>query len=104
MELAAESENSAGQQALMHAKAMDSIESKLQQLTVSWQEFVSNLSDSKIFKGVIDVLKGLINLLNSGNQPLTMLSLTLVALAKPIQKLGEAGGEKLKNLWTNLKE
>ena len=96
MELAAESENSAGQQALMHAKAMDSIESKLQQLTVAWQEFVSNLSSSSIFKGAIDTVTALINSLNSGRKPLTFLVAGVSAIARIV------GGEGFKSIQGSL--
>ena len=98
LELSEESANSAGQQALMHAKAMDSIESKLQQLTVAWQEFVSNLSNSNIFKGIIKGLTNLINLLNGANQPLTLMVGGLAMLSSRLASNGtfSAIGDKLK--------
>jgi TP901 family phage tail tape measure protein len=86
-ELADESANSAGMQALMHAKAMDSIESKLQQFKVAWQEFVSNLASSDLFKGIIDALTKFINLINSGNKPMILLSLAIAAVGKKLKEL-----------------
>ena len=49
LDLSEQSANSAGQQALMHAKAMESIESKTQQLRVAIQELISNVASSDVF-------------------------------------------------------
>lgn len=84
LELSEDSANSAGMQSLMHAKAMDSLESKLQQLTVAWQEFVSNLSSSDVLKTAVSLLTGLMNSINSGNTPLLLLSTTLALVRKQI--------------------
>lgn len=86
LELAAESENSAGMQALMHAKAMESVESKTQQLNVAWQEFVSNLTDSSVIKGVISTLTSLLNTINSGAAPMRLLSAAVIIFRKQITK------------------
>ena len=103
LELSEESANSAGQQSLMHAKAMDSIESKLKQLTVAWQEFVSNLANSKIFKVAIEGLTKLINLINKGNQPI---SLMVAGVSAIVTTIGDAGfktiGSKLKGFFEPL--
>ena len=87
LDLADQSANSAGQQALMHAKAMESIESKVQQFQVAWQEFISNIADSSVFKGVISSLTSLINKVNSGSKPLFLLSTAIVAVLKQVGKL-----------------
>ena len=81
LDLADQSTNSAGQQALMHAKAMDSIESKMKQFQVAWQEFVSNLASSNLFKGLIEGLTKLLDLFNSGNQPIILLSTAIGLLS-----------------------
>ena len=68
LELSEDSANSAGQQALMHAKAMESIEAKVQQFQVAWQEFTSNLASSDFFKTAIEGATKFINAINSGTR------------------------------------
>jgi len=94
LDLADQSANSAGQQALMHAKAMDSITSKTQQLQVAWQEFVSNLTESDFLKDIIVGLTKLVDLFNDGNKPLALFSLGVVALGKKIKDLQPIINEK----------
>ena len=89
-DLAEQSANSAGQQALMHAKAMDSITSKMQQFKVAWQEFVSNLSSSSFFKTVISWATRLLNLFNSGTKPVTIFATAIALLAPKLKEMGEA--------------
>ena len=101
LELAAESENSAGQQALMHAKAMDSITSKTQQLTVAWQEFISNLGDNNIIKGAISTLTQLIKLFNT--KPLALMTIGVIAMRKQINELAQVIGVKLIDSFKKLK-
>lgn len=101
LELSEESENSAGQQALMHAKAMDSITSKTQQLTVAWQEFISNLGDNNIIKGAISSLTELIKLFNT--KPLALMTVGIIAMRKQINELAQVVGVKLINSFKNLK-
>lgn len=101
LELAAESENSAGQQALMHAKAMDSITSKTQQLTVAWQEFISNLGDNNIIKGAISALTQLIKLFNT--KPLALMTVGVIAMRKQINELAQVIGIKLIDSFKKLK-
>lgn len=87
LDLAGQSANSAGQQALMHAKAMESIESKLQQFQVAWQEFISNLTDSDFFKGIIETLTKFINSINDGATPVALMGTAIALLIKNITKL-----------------
>ena len=87
LELSEDSANSAGQQALMHAKAMESIESKVQQFQVSWQEFTSNLASSDFFKGAIELATKFMNVINSGTKPLVLLSTGIALLSKHLVKL-----------------
>lgn len=104
LDLATESENSAGKQALMHAKAMESIESKVQQANVAWQEFISNLTNSSIIKGVITLFTKFINTINSGSKPLTLLSLGFTLLAKKAKDLQLPITQKFKDLFKTLKD
>ena len=87
LDLSEQSANSAGQQALMHAKAMDSITSKTQQLKVAIQEFISNVASSDLFKGLIEGATSLVKAFNSGIGPVKLLAAALFLLRKPIQNL-----------------
>lgn len=105
LDLADQSANSAGQQALMHAKAMDSIESKVQQFQVAWQEFISNLTDSSLIKGLIGTLTKLLDLFNGANKPITLvamavglLSTKLKGMEVPLAKKGREWAATLKTL------
>lgn len=98
LELAAESENSAGQQALMHAKAMESVESRVEQMSVAWQQFISNLTNSESIKGVITLMTKVIDLFNSGNKPLALFSLAINVLAKRMKNLNAPIANKIKEV------
>ncbi len=99
LDLSEQSANSAGQQALMHAKAMDSITSKMQQMQVAWQEFISNLTESDFLKGIISGITKLIDLFNDGNKPLALFGLGIMALSKKVKELQPTINEKLGGLF-----
>lgn len=99
LELSEDSANSAGQQALMHAKAMDSITSKAEQLQVAWQEFVSNLASSDLFKGAISGLTKLLNLVNSGRKPLSLLTIGVALLSKKMNELQKPIANKISEVF-----
>lgn len=98
LDLSNQSQNSAGMQALMHEKAMDSIESKMQQFEVAWQEFVSNLTNSNFIKGVITGLTKLLDLFNGGNKPIALMSIAIGLLTKKLVGLTQPLKDALKNL------
>ena len=104
LELAEESENSAGQQALMHAKAMESVESKVQQLNVAWQQFISSLTDSNAIKTVITTTTKLVNILNSGSRPTVLLATGIALLAKHMKNLNLPIANKIKDMVKSFKE
>lgn len=104
LELAEESENSAGQQALMHAKAMESVESKVQQLNVAWQQFISSLTDSNAIKTVITTITKLVNILNSGSRPTVLLATGIALLAKHMKNLNLPIANKIKDMVKSFKE
>jgi TP901 family phage tail tape measure protein len=87
LDLSEQSADSAGQQALMHAKAMESIKSKLQQFQVAWQEFISNLTDSDFFKSIIETMTKFIGSINSGATPVALMGTAIALLVKNITKL-----------------
>lgn len=64
---------------------MDSIEAKMDSLAASWQEFSMSLLNSDLFKGVLDILQMIINVLNTiggvGDGILIQVPLIIAALA-----------------------
>lgn len=93
LELAEESENSAGMQSLMHAKAMESLNSKVEQMGVAWQQFISNLSDSDTIKGLVDLITKLINQINKGQAPVVLLGGLISALSTKMAKVKVSIGD-----------
>lgn len=103
LDLSEQSANSAGMQALMHAKAMDSIESKMQQFQVTWQEFVSNIASSDLFKGLISSLTKLLNVFSSGNKPIMLLATGIGLLSSKLKNLQAPLVNKLKDFANTFK-
>ena len=66
---------------------MESIESKLQQFQVAWQEFISNLANSDVFKNIIDSLTRLMDKINGGSTPVVLLGTAVGLLLKQLTKL-----------------
>lgn len=87
LDLANQSANSAGMQALMHAKAMDSITSNIQQMQVAAQEFTSNITSSSVIKNGIKFLTTIIDLFNDGNKPVILMATAISLLESKLQKL-----------------
>ena len=102
LDLSEQSANSAGMQALMHAKAMDSITSKLQVFKATWQEFISNLGSSEIFKTIIEGLTGLLDLFNSGQQPLALMTMAIGLFSKQLKSIETYVGNSFKDFWSQL--
>ena len=118
LELTAVSENSAGQQALMHAKAMEGLDASINTLTNSWQKFLTTLTSSDTFitflnglswvlqnisqqGGTVSLIIGGLSFVFAKNQK-AILNLT-TALGKVIKKLSEFG-KKLLNIKKTLKD
>ena len=95
LELSTESQESAGQQALMHAKAMDSVESKAEQLSVTWQEFISNITSSDTIKDTLTVLTRLLNLISTGQKPVALLSTAFALLGGQLKKVQDFAWNKI---------
>lgn len=104
LELSEDSANSAGQQALMHAKAMESIESKLQQFQVAWQEFISNLTSSDFIKGAVELLTKLVDAINDGSAPVVLLGTAIGLLVKNITKLDGPFGRLIEKFGNGFKK
>lgn len=104
LDVSEQSANSAGMQALMHAKAMDSIQSKMQQFQVAWQEFISNLTSSGVIKGLITTLTKLLKVFNSGNKPVMLMAGAIGLLATKMKDLQAPIVNKVKDWGEALKK
>lgn len=97
MELVNAAYNSAGSSQEQFEKTTESLESKINRLHNAWQEFTMNLSNSAIIKGVVDILTGLLNIINkivtvgdTMNNSVASFALTLGMVIKIFNSLGKA--------------
>lgn len=97
MELVNAAYNSAGSSQEQFEKTTESLESKINRLHNAWQEFTMNLSNSAIIKGVVDILTGLLNIINkivtvgdTMNNTVASFALTLGMVIKIFNSLGKA--------------
>ena len=67
LELTEASQNSAGAAARMHASAMEGLDASINNLTITWQKFISSVVNGNTFKGLIDVATGLLKFISQGN-------------------------------------
>ena len=79
----------------MHAKAMDSVESKAEQLSVTWQEFISNITSSDTIKDTLTVLTRLLNLISTGQKPVALLSTAFALLGGQLKKVQDFAWNKI---------
>ena len=100
LELTSISENSAGQQALMHAKAMEGLDAAINTLTNSWQNFLTTLTNSELFIGVLNMLSNVLQTISQrgGSVSLVLgaLSFILAKNQKAILNLTTALGKSVK--------
>ena len=89
--------NSAGSSQEQFEKTTESLESKINRLHNAWQEFTMNLSNSAIIKGAVDMLTGLLNIINkiitvgdTMNNSVASFALTLGMIIKTFTSLGKA--------------
>lgn len=89
--------NSAGSSQEQFEKTTESLESKINRLHNAWQEFTMNLSNNAIIKGVVDLLTGLLNIINkittvgdTMNNSIVSFGLTLGFVVKTFSTLGKA--------------
>lgn len=89
--------NSAGSSQEQFEKTTESLESKINRLHNAWQEFTMNLSNNAIIKGVVDLLTGLLNIINkittvgdTMNNTVASFALTLGVVIKTFTSLGKA--------------
>lgn len=89
--------NSAGSSQEQFEKTTESLESKINRLHNAWQEFTMNLSNNAIIKGAVDLLTGLLNIINkittvgdTMNNSVASFALTLGMVIKTFTSLGKA--------------
>ena len=64
MELQAAAYNAEGAAQAQYEKTLESLESKLNKLKDTWDEFILGIANSDIIKGTVDFLSGLLNIIN----------------------------------------
>ena len=79
MELTEASQNSAGAATRMHAAAMEGLDASINNLTITWQKFISGIVNGNTFKGLIDTATGLLKLIQNGNSLLNIAAIAMVA-------------------------
>lgn len=104
LELSKVSQDSAGMQTLMHAKAMDSLDASIQKLVNSWQKFLATLTNSDMFIGVLNTLTKVMGTLSDDGARAILvvgaLATVVIKLKDKIVNLGSAlmaQGDKWKN-------
>lgn len=108
LELSAISQDSAGMQTLMHAKAMDSLDASIQKMTNAWQKFLATLTDSDMFIGVLEALTNILNTLSDDGARTILIiggiAAVMIKTKDKIVSLGKAVGDQIKNWKANSKE
>ena len=66
---------------------MESLESSTQRAKVAWQEFVSNIANSEVFKSFIDMWTKFLNNFNKGSSPLTLIMTAVTTLSLALSKM-----------------
>lgn len=103
LELTEIAQNSAGLGARQLAKSQESIETSVNRLKSTWQEFYSSLITSGMIKGVLELANSVLSLVNGLNDISPLLGTIVAALAiwaiktqivdKIVLKLGQSIGE-----------
>lgn len=108
LELSAISQDSAGMQTMMHAKAMDSLDASIQKLTNAWQKFLATLTDSDTFIGILDAITNVLHTLSDDGARTILivggLAAVLIKTKDKIVSLGAAVGDQVKKWKENSKE
>ena len=103
LELTEIAQNSAGLGARQLAKSQESIETSVNRLKSTWQEFYSSIISSGMIKGVLELANGVLSLVNSLNDVSPFLGTIVAAMViwgvktkivdKVVLKLGQTIGE-----------
>jgi TP901 family phage tail tape measure protein len=84
LELTEVAENSSGQQALMHKKAMEGLDAAINTLRNSWQQFLTTLTNSNVF---IDVLHFAASIMDNLSKINNLWSIVAVAISLNVPKI-----------------
>ena len=102
LELTAVSENSAGQQALMHAKAMEGLDASINTLTNSWQKFLTTLTSSDAFINILNTLSAVLQNISQRGGTFTLavgaLGMAIATNSKKVMAFSKVVGKLGKNL------
>ena len=94
LELSKVSQDSAGMQTLMHAKAMNSLDASIQKLVNSWQKFLATLTNSDMFIGILNTLTKVMDTLSDDGARAILvvgaLAAVVIKLKDKIANLGSA--------------
>lgn len=108
LELSAISQDSAGMQTMMHAKAMDSLDASIQKLTNAWQKFLATLTDSDTFINILDAITNVLHTLSDDGARTILivgsLAAILIKTRDKVVSLGKAVGDQIKKWKDNNKE
>lgn len=99
LELVDAAYNSSGASQKQFEKTQDSLESKLNKLTNAWNEFLMGISNSSVIKGAVDLLTGILNVINkvTGAFGEGVGGILKFATALGALKVGEAAFRKISN-------
>ena len=102
LELTEIAQDSAGIGARQLAESMDSMETSINRLKSTWQEFYASLISAGAIKGVIDIANGFLTVLNKLPAPLNLVAAGLVLwgakvliVDKGLKALGTAMGQEV---------
>lgn len=96
--------NSAGALASAHSTYLDSVEGRAQQLKATFEEFSQKLLSSELYKGILTLLTGVVNILGQvltslGGLPAAILAITAAIAILNLTKI-KAG---IIGIWTSIK-
>lgn len=89
LELTEIAQNAAGTGSLQLARSQESLETAINKLKSTWQEFYSKYLKASFFKGAVNTANKILSYFNSGNTTLkSILALTTALIAKKVITLG----------------
>lgn len=91
-ELMTNANNSAGASQAQYEKTLESLESKLAQLSNAWTEYITGVANSSVIKGVVDILTKFLNAINAITRGFGPANSGVKSITASIMKLGVAFG------------
>lgn len=90
MELQSAAYSATGASQAQYEKTLESLESKMNKLKNTWDEFILGIANNSVIKGTVDALSGLLNVINK----MTNLPGILGGVSKGLLAFGAFGGVK----------